>query len=89
MNNAASPAALWDHWRTYNRDIIRTQSDFFPRLADLASRILGHSIPHGQATITAVYDRFDRLPETAAALNAWARTVSFLVSSPRPRTFTG
>jgi integrase len=44
------------------------------------SRILGHAIPHGQVAITMIYDRFSRLPETAAALNAWAAHVGGLVT---------
>ena len=36
----SSPREFWDHWRTYNRDYVRTQSDFFPRLVDLARGVL-------------------------------------------------
>ena len=36
-----TPEELWRHWRTYNRDIVRTQSDFFPRLVQVARGILG------------------------------------------------
>lgn len=36
----SNPRDFWNHWRTYNRDYVRTQSDFFPRLVDLARGVL-------------------------------------------------
>lgn len=44
----ATPTASWEHWRTYNRTVRRTQSDFFARLADLASEALGHKVTPGE-----------------------------------------
>lgn len=41
--------------------------------------VLGHETREGGA-VTGVYDRFDRLPERAAALNAWATHVQQLAT---------
>jgi len=36
----SKPRDFWNHWRTYNRDYVRTQSDFFPRLVELVRGVL-------------------------------------------------
>jgi integrase len=46
----------------------------------IVSRILGHSVQPGVLQVTGIYDRFDRLPELASALNAWASYVQQIVS---------
>lgn len=39
-----TPEASWNSWRTYNREVVRTQSDFFGKLAALASSIRGDDL---------------------------------------------
>ncbi len=43
----------------------------------IVSRILGHASQPG-VQVTGIYDRYDRLPEMASALNAWAAHVDSL-----------
>ena len=40
LEKFSRPRDFWNHWRTYNRDYVRTQSDFFPRLVELTRGIL-------------------------------------------------
>jgi integrase len=44
--------------------------------------ILGHSVMPGAPEVTSRYDRADRFPEVARALDAWARHVGSLVAEP-------
>jgi len=49
------------------------------------SRILGHKAIAGTIAVSGIYDRFDRLPETRAALAAWASYVETLVTGEEKR----
>jgi integrase len=46
----------------------------------VASKILGHTAMPGVPNVTAIYDRYDRIPEKAAALAAWGAFVERLLS---------
>lgn len=47
------------------------------------SRILGHKVIAGTLAVTAIYDQYSRLPEMAAALDAWAAHLEQLVGVAR------
>lgn len=48
---------------------------------EIISRILGHALPAGTLAVTSEhYQTFDRFPERAAALAAWARRVDRIVT---------
>jgi len=48
---------------------------------EIISRILGHALPTGTLAVTSEhYQTFDRFPERAAALTAWARRVERIAS---------
>ncbi len=77
----AAGAGLVEHWTPH--DLRRTAAtgmarDGTPR--DVIAMILGHAVQSGGA-VTGVYDRFDRLPERAAALERWAARVGGLVGA--------
>jgi integrase len=94
------PAHWFDPWRdsllkakkvnaTFHRhDLRRTAATGCARLGAapyIVDRVLGHR----QTGIVAVYDRFDRLPEMASALNAWASHVERLVGGEERHTDVG
>jgi integrase len=62
-------------------DLRRTCATGVSRLSNpiVASKILGHTATPGVPSVTAIYDRYDRLPEKAAALTAWGAFVETLV----------
>lgn len=83
------PAHWFDSWRDalvktrkvnasfHRHDLRRTAATGCAKLGAapyIVDRVLGHS----QTGIVAIYDRFDRLPEMASALNAWATHVERL-----------
>ena len=49
----------------------------------VVSLILGHRLLPGQAPVTANYDRADRSPEIASALNAWAERLADIVAGEK------
>lgn len=49
----------------------------------VVSRILGHRTTAGTVAVTGIYDRFDRMPEIAAALTAWAGRVEQMAATAR------
>ncbi|MBN2370136.1 MAG: tyrosine-type recombinase/integrase [Vicinamibacteria bacterium] len=69
-------------------DLRRTCATGCARLGaseNVVSRILGHKISAGTVAVTAVYQKYDRLTEMAAALNAWAAHVETIASGEKRR----
>lgn len=63
-------------------DLRRTAASGMARLGtsrSVIAMILGHAIPEGGA-VTGTYDRYDRMPERAVALEAWGDHVAEIVS---------
>ena len=69
-----------EHFKPH--DLRRTCATGVSRLSNpiVASKILGHTATPGVPSVTAIYDRYDRLPEKAAAITAWGAFVERLVS---------
>lgn len=64
-------------------DLRRTCASGCARLGaseEVVGRLLGHTTKSRTAGVTAVYQRYARLPEVAAALNAWAAHVARVVA---------
>jgi integrase len=63
-------------------DLRRTCATGVSRLSNpiVASKILGHTATPGVPSVTAIYDRYDRLPEKAAALTGWGAFIERLLS---------
>jgi integrase len=66
-------------------DLRRTCATGVSRLSNpiVASKILGHTATPGVPAVTSIYDRYDRLPEKAAALTAWGAHCDTLVNGQR------
>jgi integrase len=84
LRDRARTLGLVEHWSPH--DLRRTAASGMARLGftrSVIALVLGHTMHEGGA-VTGVYDRFDRMPERAAALEAWGAHVAALVTSPRP-----
>ena len=85
LRDRAAALGLVAHWTPH--DLRRTCATGLSRLGfsrSVIAMVLGHTLQEGGA-ITRAYDRFDRVPERAAALQAWGKHVSALSpSSARP-----
>jgi integrase len=82
LRDRARALGLVEPWTPH--DLRRTAASGMARLGFTRSTIalvLGHTMQEGGA-VTGVYDRFDRMPERAAALEAWGAHVLALVSVP-------
>lgn len=78
LRSRAKALGLEEHWTPH--DLRRTAATGMARLGTYRSviaMILGHTMQEGGA-VTFVYDRADRLPERAAALEAWGLHVTAL-----------
>lgn len=81
LRDRARSLGLVDHWTPH--DLRRTAASGMARLGATRSTIafvLGHVVQEGGA-VTGVYDRFDRMPERAAALETWGKHVLRLVKA--------
>ena len=84
LKERAKKLGLTEPWTAH--DLRRTCSTGLSRLGYSRAQIaivLGHTIQEGGA-VTGVYDRFDRLPERVAALNAWGAHVAAVVQGSKP-----
>jgi integrase len=85
LRDRARALGLVDHWTPH--DLRRTAASGMARLGVTRSTIafvLGHVVQEGGA-VTGVYDRFDRMPERAAALESWGAHVAALTKAKPPR----
>jgi integrase len=80
LRGRAEKLGLVEHWTPH--DLRRTAASGMARLGTSRSTIamiLGHTMQEGGA-VTGVYDRFDRMPERAAALEAWGKHVAAITA---------
>lgn len=84
LKHRAAALGLAVRWTPH--DLRRTAATGMARLGtsrSVIALILGHEMHEGGA-VSGVYDRYDRMPERAAALGAWAAHVERLVvTAPR------
>jgi integrase len=81
LRERAAALGLTEPWTAH--DLRRTCSTGLSRLGytrSVIAIVLGHTLQEG-GTVTGVYDRFDRMPERAAALEAWGAHVLAIAST--------